>query len=341
MNILLVSKNQSSGNMLVLSLQDALGPAVARIDLVNDPQVAFSIYKRSHPDVLLIDGFPSAFSEALIINAREFDGKRHTGVIVMAAAGEHFDQLAINNYNAGADDVVASSIGVGILRVKILSVFIHKMMADELRAAVHKMETIVMTDELTGLHNMRSFLKKFGKSVSQCAKGLTGVAVVMADLDHFKKVNDTMNHMVGSHVIKTVGQLIGKSKVLEGEDFACRYGGDEFLIVLHGLNPQDQMRKAEAMRLEIEKLAIRFQSYQIHVTSSMGLCWVPAKFEGAPENIVKGADAMLYRSKALGRNRLSGLTLEAGMDFSAIPDSLILPVPAVETAASKPRKKAG
>jgi hypothetical protein len=72
----------------------------------------------------------------------------------------------------------------------------------------------------------------------------------------------------------------------------------------------------------------------------MGLCWVTAGFEGAPENIVKGADAMLYRSKAAGRNCLSGMTLTEGIDFSSIPDNAALSVPPVEAVANKARKKA-
>ena len=340
LSLLIVGKDHHAGNVLRLSLQDSLGRLASRVDFVNDPKVALSIYTQTHPDVLLIDGFSSGHSEALIINARNYDGKRHTGVIVMAAMDEGFDQLAVNNYNAGADDVVGSNMSVAILRSKIMTVFNHKLTADELRAMVHKLELRTMTDELTGLFNMRAFMKKFGNSIQHCGNGGTGVAIVMMDLDHFKRVNDSMNHMVGSHVIKTVGHLLGKNQVFEADDFACRYGGDEYIMVLHGQSEMSQMRKADVIRELIASMEIKFQGHNVNVTCSMGLCWVPPGFAGKPEDMVKGADAMLYKSKAAGRNCLTGMILRYPVDFSHIGPSHLMPNVERELKDHRQKKKA-
>ena len=215
-------------------------------------------------------------------------------------------------------------MSVAILRAKIITVFNNKLIADELRAAVHKLEVRTLTDELTGLGNMRSFMKRFSGSIQRCIKGEAGVAIVMMDLDHFKKVNDSMNHMVGSHVIKTIGHVLAKSHVLESEDFACRYGGDEYILVLHGQDAAAQMSKAEAIRNLIAVAEINFQDHRLKVTCSMGLCWVPPGFTGKPEDLVKGADAMLYKSKASGRNCLKGMALRYPVDFAQVGSSHLL-----------------
>ncbi len=324
MRLLIVGKDRHAGEVLRLNLQESLGSVASIVEFCGDIQAAHQVVKQTHPDVLIIVGFTSGYSEALIINTRQLDGQRHTGVIVMAAVDEGFDQLAVQNFSAGADDVISSSMSLAVLRAKIITVFNHKLIADELRAAVHKLELRTQTDELTGLCNMRAFMKRYATSIQRCVKGDIGVAIVMIDLDHFKKVNDTMNHMVGSHVIKTIGHLLGKNQVLDADDFACRYGGDEYILVLHGQDPAAQMNKAETIRTMIAAADMTFQDYRIKVTCSMGLCWVSPGFGGKPEDLVKGADAMLYKSKASGRNCLKGMTLRYPVDFAQVAPSSLL-----------------
>ncbi len=324
MRILIVAKDRQPGEILRLNLHEGLGQLAERVEFTTDIQAAAKIIEKTHPDVVLIMGFPGGHSEAMIINVRQLDGQRHTGIIVMASVDEEFDELAVRNYRAGADDVISATVSLVVLCAKISTVFQHKLLADELRATVHKLELRTLTDELTGLSNMRAFMKRYSVSIQSCMKGTTGVALVMMDLDHFKKVNDTMNHMVGSHVIKTIGQIIGKNPAFEWDDFACRYGGDEYILVLHGRDPEAQMKKAEVIRALIAAADIKFQDYQIKVTCSLGLCWAPPSFSGKPEDLVKGADAMLYKSKASGRNCLNGMILSYPIDFTRIGSEQLL-----------------
>lgn len=323
-SLFLVCRDRNEANILRLGLEQSMGRILSRIDIESNPQVAFTSYKQKHPDVVIVCGFQSGFSEALIINIRKIDGKRHTGVLVMAPMGPDFDRVAVDNFNAGADDVVSSNISLAILQAKIVTVFNHKLAADDLRAAVHKLQVQNLTDELTGLANMRGFLKKFGVSFKECQDGKFGFGVVMADLDNFKRVNDSMNHMVGSFVIKTVGNILAHNNVLSGPDFAARYGGDEFIFVLHGKDPKLLLSKAEALRKIIEVKELSFQDFRVRVTMSMGLCFVPPGFRGKPEDIVKGADAMLYKSKDAGRNHVTGMVLRYPIDFNHIGRSYLI-----------------
>jgi diguanylate cyclase (GGDEF)-like protein len=318
MSILIACRDQNEGSLLKMGLQETLAPHVKWIETCHDPKEAFNIYKKDHPDVLLIFGFSSGYSEALIINARNLDGKRHTGIVVMAPLSENFDRLAVNNYNAGADDVVSANLSLAIMKSKIITVFNHKLAADELRSVIHKLQAMTLRDELTGLANMRGFLKRFAGSIKECEQGPNGLAVIMMDLDKFKRINDTMNHMVGSHIIKSVGHILGNNPFLDPQDFAARYGGDEFIAVLHGPDAKAQMAKADKIRKLVEAKEFKFQEFDVKITCSIGLCWVQPKLPVKPEDIVKGADAMLYKSKDAGRNTVTGMSLRYPIDFNSI-----------------------
>lgn len=321
-SLLIVCTNRHSGRILASSLADAMASSLGNLQIFDDVKAAMSFYERNHPDVVLLSELPSSYSEAFTIRVRKIDGKRHTGVLVMAAMTENFDQLAEDNYSAGADDVLSSRISAAILRSKIISVFNLKLTTDDLRLAIHKLQEMTMLDELTGLANMRGFLK--GLSHSMELNKNTGIAIAMMDLDRFKSINDTTNHMVGSHIIKSVGRILYQNSLFGPLDFSARYGGDEFIMILHGDSIAEQQMKVEGVRKVIESTAFEFQEFKLRVTASIGLSWVSRNFAGKPEDLVKLADAMLYRSKELGRNRVSVAHLGGDTSGSSIsPESLL------------------
>ena len=311
MSILIVCANRHAGGVLGSGLMDALSPHVRTLEIFDDVRAGFSYYEQNHPDVVLTLDLPSSYSEALTIRIRKIDGKRHTGVLIMAPMSDIFDRLAEECYAVGADDVVSSRISIAILKSKIISVFNLKQTTDELRTAIHRLQEMTLLDELTGLANMRGFLKGLAKSIElnkDC-----GIGIAMMDLDRFKSINDTTNHMVGSHIIKSVGRILYSNKFFGPMDFAARYGGDEFIMVLHGDLLAEQQMKVEAIRKVIESSIFEFQDFKIKVTASIGFAWADKNFAGKPEDLVKLADAMLYRSKDLGRNCVSSALFGQGV----------------------------
>ena len=317
-SLLLVCRNRNEGNLLRIGIEETLGDILSHVELKNDVREAFESYKDKHPDVVIACGYPSGFSEALTINIRKLDGKRHTGIIIMAPIDEGVDQTVANNYHAGADDVISANTSLAILRSKLITVFNHKIAADELRTAIHKLALMSLTDELTGLSNMRGFLGRFGQSLQGCKTGASNLAVLMIDLDHFKRINDTMNHLMGSHVIKSVGHIIGGRGMLGPADYAARYGGDEYIVVLHGRDEAALKERAERLRLAICSAEFRFHGYVAKVTASVGMCFVGAGYDGAGEDIVKTADAMLYKSKENGRNQITHTRLGDSVNFDHV-----------------------
>lgn len=316
MSGLIVAHNRNEGMLLKSSLVDSLDKHAGHFEVIDDVKAAYSYYLQNHPDIVMTVGLPSAHSEALVIRIRRVDGDRHTGIIVLAPVSDSFDRLAEDNFFAGADDVVSVNLSTIILKSKLITVFNLKIATDNLRTAVHKLHRLALTDELTGLANMRGFLKKFELSVAQLSD--RGFALVMMDLDKFKRINDTTNHMVGSHIIKGVGRVLRDSAVMSQFDYAARYGGDEYIFVLHGSDVHEQINKVDQIRSEVASAKFEFQGHRISVTASLGLCWVDGRFSGAPENIVKAADSMLYLSKDLGRNKVSSCRLDESSETPII-----------------------
>lgn len=313
--LLIIANNRNEGALIASALLECIGSSYISINIFDDVIAGYSHFLVEHSDVVITLDLPSCKSEALAIRIRKTAGQRHTGILVMAPVNQDFDRLAEDNYNAGVDDVVSLNMSTMILKSKILAVFNLKLASDNLRNAVHRLHQMTMLDELTGLANMRGFLKALSHSMELNSK--SGIGIVMMDLDRFKSINDSTNHMVGSHVIKTVGGILRGNPFVGQGDVSARYGGDEFIMIVHGHSLDGQVSKIESIRQIIESTRIAFQGFDVRVTASMGLCWVERGFSGKPEDIVKFADSMLYRSKELGRNKLSYGVLSPGGDFFA------------------------
>ncbi|MCX6123386.1 MAG: GGDEF domain-containing protein [Proteobacteria bacterium] len=327
MSILVVSPSFSDGNLLRYGLQDALGKFLSLVDVAQDLPGGAEMFKATHHDIVIAHGWTGAQSEAFVLRVRREDGRRHTGIIVMADTSDGFDKLVVDNYNAGADEVVPSNLSLAILRSKIIMVFNYKVTTDLLRTANHKLQAMAVTDELTGCANMRGFTRKFAASMLECAKGAVGVAVMMMDLDHFKKVNDTHNHLVGSSVIRATGQLLLNSGILEKIDTAARYGGDEFVVLFQGYDSAHQVAKALRLCEAIRQNEYIYDQVKVRITASIGLAWAAPGFKGLSSDLVKSADAMLYRSKEMGRNQVNAMDLKYPIDFSNIAETHLIKLP--------------
>jgi diguanylate cyclase (GGDEF)-like protein len=339
MTLLIVSKVESDGNILRYGLQDALGKHLILADVCRDLPSGADAFKKGHHDLIIVHGWKSPESEAFVLKIRRTDSNRHTGIIILAETSEGFDRLVVDNYNAGADEVAPSNLSIAILRSKIIMLFNYKITTDLLRSVNHKLQTMTVTDELTGCANMRGFTKKFAKIMEDCKSEKIGVAVLMIDLDHFKKVNDTHNHLVGSHVIRSMGQLLLNGNVLGGEDVPARYGGDEFVVLLRGDSMENQLKKAQKICSEVSKKVFVYESIEIKITASIGFAWASPGFSGPPSDLVKAADAMLYKSKDSGRNQVSAMKLTYPIDFSNISTQHMIEQPNVVSDLKKASSK--
>jgi diguanylate cyclase (GGDEF)-like protein len=157
-------------------------------------------------------------------------------------------------------------------------------------------------DALTGLYNRRYLLETCRREFSRATRAGQSVGVLSIDIDHFKKFNDNHGHDAGDTVLRAVGECL--KTCFRDEDVACRFGGEEFLVVLPGAGAEVAMRKAEELRATIEALTVRYLDANLpRVTISIGVAAFPRSGEN-PQAVLKAADEALYRAKGEGRNRV-------------------------------------
>ncbi len=170
-----------------------------------------------------------------------------------------------------------------------------------LAAANDKLKALATTDELTGLANRREGLVRLAEHWSVSTRHHEPISCIVADIDHFKNVNDTYGHAVGDVILKETARLL-KGTARAG-DLVCRMGGEEFLIVCPKLTASAARVAAEHMRQAIASQAIHSGSTQWSVTVSMGVAERTHSMNG-PQDLLKAADERLYAAKNGGRNRV-------------------------------------
>ncbi len=176
------------------------------------------------------------------------------------------------------------------------------MWEQELRKANKRLDRLAMVDELTKLGNRRWFDVKLHDEWHACAAHRAPVALVLIDVDHFKRFNDRYGHLEGDACLQAIAHTIA-SVASRSTDAAARYGGEEFAVLLPGSEMEAAFTMAENMRMAVEKLAIDHadSSHQC-VTISIGVASMPADDRVEPQQLVEAADAALYRAKRRGRN---------------------------------------
>jgi diguanylate cyclase (GGDEF)-like protein len=164
-----------------------------------------------------------------------------------------------------------------------------------------KMETMATTDGLTGLTNHRTFQERFGNLLERSARHGHRAAVLLLDIDHFKKVNDTYGHPIGDQVLRQVAQVLRKAvRVI---DIPARYGGEEFAVVLESTDLDGALNLAERIREDVGRLEVATDKGVLAVTTSIGVAAFP---DDATEQsaLIERADMALYHAKQGGRNRV-------------------------------------
>ncbi len=169
------------------------------------------------------------------------------------------------------------------------------------QAAMKKLEMVSRIDGLTQLFNRSHWQSRLSEEFSRAARYQTPLSLIMFDLDHFKKVNDTYGHLGGDAVLCNVARVVRSS--LRENDIAGRYGGEEFGIILPNTPEAGAMIVAERIRASIEASPIPFEEREIKATSSLGVAEYRPGVADC-EELIAQADAALYRAKEGGRNRV-------------------------------------
>ena len=169
---------------------------------------------------------------------------------------------------------------------------------ERLQAALREQ---AVRDGLTGLYNRRYLDETLEREVARARREGNPLSLVMMDIDHFKNVNDTYGHQVGDEVLRLLSATLLAD--IRTEDVACRYGGEEFLILLPNMPLAAALERAESWRSEVAALQVRHGGFQLQFTVSLGVASYPEHGK-TPDELTRCADQALYRAKAEGRNRV-------------------------------------
>jgi diguanylate cyclase (GGDEF)-like protein len=166
------------------------------------------------------------------------------------------------------------------------------------------------TDRMTGLYSHHFFEKNLDEEMERARRYKSTFSLVMFDIDHFKKFNDTYGHVQGDLIIKEIARILTQS--VRQVDFPARYGGEEFAVILPSVEAKGALVVAERLRKRVEKHEFRGEGGPLHVTISVGVAEFDQEGTYAASEIVREADKALYQSKEHGRNRVSCAAVAAG-----------------------------
>jgi len=175
-------------------------------------------------------------------------------------------------------------------------------MADAMDLTFHEeLRQIVHTDPLTGLEAKHCFDDALEAAFAAAERARSELALMMIDMDGLKAINDRHGHLFGSFVIAETGRLLGRQIASRGR--VCRFGGDEFIVMLPGLAKPEALHLGEELRHALEQAGLEKDGIPLHPTLSIGVASFPA--DGASVNaLIDAADRALYRAKRAGKNRV-------------------------------------
>jgi diguanylate cyclase (GGDEF)-like protein len=172
-----------------------------------------------------------------------------------------------------------------------------------LKQQAKDLERISNVDGLTGLYNRRYFDTAFELAWQNAVRQRTRLALVICDIDFFKKINDDYGHLAGDEYLRTIAHHLSRT-FRRQNDIVARYGGEEFVVLLAGVKKGMALELAEGFRGTMAETCLRFESHTIRATVSLGVAETLPSSGQEKETLLARADAMLYKAKASGRNRV-------------------------------------
>lgn len=168
--------------------------------------------------------------------------------------------------------------------------------------AARQMYEMTVRDPLTRLHNRRYLDERIQSEFAYAIRHDSALSVLIIDVDHFKKVNDTVGHPAGDAVLRALGA--GLQRMVRAEDILARFGGEEFVVVARGIDQNGSSIFAERIRRSVESMIIPWGEDRLKITISIGLSHMKSQNYDNPEALFAAADAALYKAKRGGRNRV-------------------------------------
>jgi diguanylate cyclase (GGDEF)-like protein len=298
MRILIAEDDQISRCLLQATLV-RLGHEVVAVE--NGTQATAALLDPDGPQLAILDWMMPGADGLTVCRTVRQRPTPYVYIILLTSRDRRSDM--VEGFDAEADDFLTKPSDAIELRARLRSGERVLALQENLLRAQASLTYEATHDQLTGLWNRGMILEHLKGEVSRARRKTAPVGVLMADVDHFKPINDSHGHRVGDAVLREVGQRM--RAVLRDYDAIGRYGGEEFLMVLGGADLAGARDVAERVRLAVRSQPVQHGSIALSVSLSLGVaCSATVGFE--PDALIQVADQALYRAKECGRNRVEG-----------------------------------
>jgi len=275
-----------------------------RVLMATSGAKALTLCKEDPPDLVLLDVvMPEMDGHEVCARLKADEATRNIPVIFITSHTDADEET--KGLELGAVDFIAKPVNPAVVRARVKTHLTLKAHADLLRQ-------MVFIDGLTGVANRRCFDERLGTEWLRAARSALPLALLMLDVDHFKRFNDRYGHLAGDECLRRVALAI-KDGLLRPGDLVARYGGEEFACILPGTDFEGALAVAAGIEQCVRGLQIEHADSDVSnvVTISIGVSMSLPERDGDPTRLLALADAQLYRAKHTGRGRACGAVLGA------------------------------
>lgn len=267
------------------------------VDHFTSADAAFEAFQNANYDLIIsdimVEGQMSGVG--LVTRIRDMEGDK-SRVPILAVSGLDDSLRRTELFRLGINDFISKPVVREEVTARVTNLITNKQLFDQVKTQQRHLYELAMRDQLTGLFNRNSLKDFAAKYFTHATRHDFSLSLMLIDLDHFKRINDTHGHLAGDTVLEHIGEMLRQN--CREEDFAARFGGEEFLLILPHCDLASAVAKAELLRKEIEML----NPAGIPVTTSIGVTARPRGRFVEMEALFRVADQAVYEAKARGRN---------------------------------------
>ena len=271
--------------------------------LARDGKEAWNILRQKDaPRLAILDWMmPEMDGTEVCHEARKHNNTSYIYILLLTAKFQKQDIIA--GLEAGADDHLTKPFDAGELQARLRTGIRILELQEKVFSANENLKFQVAHDALTDLLSRPAILETVRTELARAKRERSTVGILLADLDHFKQVNDSFGHLAGDEVLRETAKRMRSS--VRPYDAIGRYGGEEFLIVLPGCDISSAINRAEGLRVAVGKEPIETPEGMIPVTLSLGVTMGGGVNSPDGESLLRDADIALYQAKSAGRNQLA------------------------------------
>ncbi len=276
-----------------------------KINIASKHSVLNNQNKRKVPDVFVIAIDIESTNDGLRLmsDLRSRSAFRHSALIMVLPRSD--SERAATALDLGAWDICYEPFLADEIGVRVLAQMARKRRADKLRLSLGDSLQMALFDPLTGFYNRRYGLNQLNRIAAESKRNKEETIISMIDIDHFKRVNDTYGHKMGDMVLSRLAEVM--RKMMRKDDFICRIGGEEFLVVMSNTTMDEALEMSEKLRQKISQTEFEASDDRtIKITASFGIAELSA-FGFNIDDALSSVDNALYRAKFRGRNCISTL----------------------------------